>query len=331
MYQALTAGFDALKAQPNVYLDLPAYDALRKLGEDHRTLEPEKQILILRWFDARYSDLVKGEVEESLKARFDTETVVTTLDSRSPQLTEQRLYAAIRRTRLCVADWTGWRPNVFFETGVRLAINSTDPFIIRCSERPAGWTDDGNTEVWPAAPPPGADEVEQFFRPLLFTVKTVKALQDSIHGFEKGQPPRRAGALLSPGRTYAIVEDAIDLRQEAGAVAVQSFLVAEARSMVGDFVPGEGNSIPLVFPNSLGAQARTAAMEYLLASWFYLNHRHNLLARRNKGNMNDADNVLLEQLEEVADQIATLSKKFPDESFRLVCEHIATEMDGGFE
>ena len=92
--EALQAGFEAMKAQPAVYLDLPAYDALRKLGEDHGVLEPKEQILILRWFDKEYSKLVKGLVEARLKGRFDSKTVITTLDSRSPQL-------ASRTTALC--------------------------------------------------------------------------------------------------------------------------------------------------------------------------------------------------------------------------------------
>src|SRR5262249_10949471 len=157
--RALQSGFEALKAQPDVYLDLPAYDTLRKLGESHRVLEPEAQILFLRWFDQQYKNLVKELVEARLQNHFSHATLVTTLDSRSPQLVEQRLYAAIRRTRLCIADWTAWRPNVFFEIGVRLAVNDTDPIFILCSERPRGWVD--GDEEWPDKPPRTAKLLEE--------------------------------------------------------------------------------------------------------------------------------------------------------------------------
>jgi hypothetical protein len=326
VYQALTAGFSALKAQPNVYLDLPAYDALRKLGEDHRLLEPDQQILILRWFDPQYSGMVKDLVEERMKAKFEHTTVVTTLDSRSPQLAEQRLYAAIRRTRLCVADWTGWRPNVFFEIGVRLAINPTDPILMRCREKPPGWDDNRAGGVWLEEMPPGAKELERFFRPVLFTLTADDELRDRFDLLETKQPPRPPDALLSPGRTYAVVEQSIDRHKEAGGIAVQQFLVSEAKSLVGDFEPGEGNSIPVLFPDSLGKQASKAAMECLIASWFYLNHRHKLFEKRNSKSLSVEESLLLKELEEVSTSIDSLNKRFPDESVREICKQIADAM-----
>src|SRR5205823_10371386 len=82
-----------------------------------------------------------------VKTEWPSSEVVTTLDSRSPQLVEQRLYAVIRRDRLCIADWTAARPNVFFETGVRLAVNEHDPLSILCTAKPGGWDD--RRSVWP--------------------------------------------------------------------------------------------------------------------------------------------------------------------------------------
>jgi hypothetical protein len=43
------------------------------------------------------------------------------LDISSPRLVGLALYESIRWTQCCIIDWTGWRPNVFFELGVRLA------------------------------------------------------------------------------------------------------------------------------------------------------------------------------------------------------------------
>jgi hypothetical protein len=328
-YQALVAGFSALKAQPQVYLDLPAYDALRKLGEEHRMVEPDKQILVLRWFDPQYTDMVKSLVDERLRGKFENTTVVTTLDSRSPQLTEQRLYAAIRRTRLCVADWTGWRSNVLFETGVRLAINSTDPILMRCTDKPPGW-DDEESE-WREEAPPGAEALTDFFKPVHFTLTSEGKLRERLGLVNRKQPPRPQGAFLSQGRTFTVVEESIDRQQEAGAIPVHDILVSEAKSLVGDFLPGEGNSIPVVFPGSLGKQAAKTAIECLMGSWFYLNHRYQLLERRRRNALTTEDHPLLERLEEVFMWIASLNKMYPDDSVRDIAQQITEEMtkDGG--
>ena len=178
---------------------------------------------------------------------YEGSSVVTTLDSRSPQLAEQRLYAAIRRTRLCIADWTGWRSNVFFETGVRLAISPTDPILIRCTEKPQGWNDKESGE-WPAHSPTGAKELEDFFGLVHFTLNSDEYLKKVLATENWVQIKR---AKLSPSRTFSIVQESIDWRLEAGATPVHEVLAQEAKALAGDFVPGEGNSLPVVFPDSL--------------------------------------------------------------------------------
>jgi hypothetical protein len=52
--------------------------------------------------------------------------VVRSLDLDSPRLVSHAIYGYIRRAALCVVDWTGWRPNVFFELGVRIAASDGD-------------------------------------------------------------------------------------------------------------------------------------------------------------------------------------------------------------
>ena len=53
-----------------------------------------------------------------------------TLDLQSPRLVGQALYEQVRWSSWCVVDWTEWRPNVFFELGVRLACSERDPLSI---------------------------------------------------------------------------------------------------------------------------------------------------------------------------------------------------------
>jgi hypothetical protein len=308
--EALQSGFEAFKAQPDMYLDLPAYDALRKLGEDHRVLEPETQILFLRWFDPQYKALVKELVEAGPQTAFPAARLVTTLDSRSPQLVEQRLYAAIRRTRLCIADWTGWRPSVFFEIGVRLAVNETDPVFIRCAEKPRDWNDDAG--AWPARPPATAP-LEEFFQPTPFTLDEDEDLRARFRRFVEERSTRQPQARLSPGRTYAVVKAAIDPRQEPGGVPVHDVLLSGARTLVGEFVVESGNSIPVLFADALGEQVRASAVEHVLAAWFYLNGRYGLLEKRDKGeDLSPADRLRLDQLENVWKDLSALLRQVQD-------------------
>src|SRR4029450_2042464 len=91
--------FTALVAACDRYLDLPTYDPVRALGDDYRIRGPEAEILMLRWFDKQYGDKVGDQIVRShLVDKFGKAAdIITVLDSRSPQLVEQRLYAAIRR------------------------------------------------------------------------------------------------------------------------------------------------------------------------------------------------------------------------------------------
>ncbi len=87
---ALETGLASFRDQPEAYLDLPAFDAVRHLGKEYRPQPPKEQILVLRWFDKQYirlvRDLTRNAVIEIAGAK---PPVVTTLDSSSPQLVSQ--------------------------------------------------------------------------------------------------------------------------------------------------------------------------------------------------------------------------------------------------
>ena len=124
------------------YLDLPAYDAVRRFGaqtDKYRPIPYELQVLFLCPFSSEYIKAcwdasinrvfkprliqrqllrAKGTVKERIRPE-----LRRLLDRSSPQIVSQSLYEAVRRTQMCVADWTNLRPNLFFELGVRLAAN----------------------------------------------------------------------------------------------------------------------------------------------------------------------------------------------------------------
>jgi hypothetical protein len=265
-------------------------------------------------------------VDERLENTFGSKRIVTTLDSDSPQLVQQRLYAAIRRTHLCVCDFTGWRPNVFFELGVRLAVSETDPICIRCKQKPPGWDD--ATARWPDVPEAGeAETLDGFFRPALFTFRDYDELQRRLQDFADEQKTKNYGGTLSPGRTYHVVKDFVDRREEPGGTPVARMLVSAARSLAGGFVPDQGNSTPVLFSESIGEQARRSAVEHLLASWYYLEGRHGLLAKRDVGTLAEHEQALLGELEEVWRSLDTLLEKIGRTGYEDVREEIARRME----
>lgn len=294
--RALETGLASLSDQPEAYLDLPAFDPVRNLGNDYGPLPPETQVLVLRWFDKQYNKLVRDLTENAVIAIAGANPpVVTTLDSSSPQLVSQRLYAAIRRTDLCIADWTGWRPNVFFEMGVRLAVNKIDPVCILCREQPPGWKDVAGVSEWPASDDPHAAALKDFFNPVLFTFKEgYGAIRDRI---QKHLSQREfSSSKLSPGRTYQVICESISRDLEPGGKRVEEMLMSEAVRIAGPVGPEKGGS-PLLYSDVLADQARHSSVEMLLAAWHYLDRRDargrlGLIDRLKKGKLKPNDPVL---------------------------------------
>ena len=275
----LSAAFDkglaALQAQPESYLDLPAFDSLRRLCEGAGMIPADQEVLLLCWFDIEYQERVAGLVK-ALIPQIDAcagTKVVTTLDSGSPQLVAQRLYSAIRRAQLCLIDWTGWRPNVFFELGVRLAVNELDPIHMLCPEEPRYWNETGTK--WPTAPEE-AEILEAFFKPLKFANDNTGKIEHRICEFLADDRATAEGATTSSGRTYRLVQECIRQRHGVGELGVRSpdeLLLTAAKALAGPAVQETGTP-PILYPNALTTIARDVAFENLLAAWFYLLGRY---------------------------------------------------------
>jgi hypothetical protein len=331
--KALVEGFSTLEARSDYYLDLPVYDAVRRLGKDFRPLEPSEQILMLRWFDPQYSRLISQLIETPLldfRRPDRTMQIVTTLDSSSPQLVDQRLYAAIRRTDVCVADWTGWRPNVFFEIGVRLAVNEIDPVFVYCKAKPPGWND--KTSRWPNEPV-GSHKLTEFFDPVTFDFSDTTELHEFIARISEARRepgnqgtsvdgrgrdlPRRKGAKLSPGRTYKIVVETIDRRNEPGGKSIFDFLLREAEMLVGPAVSEEGG-LPVLYGGALAEQVRRLAAEYLITLWYAEDGRYRLTESIADGTLKPDVEVQdrLQRLLQVGQQLRGRLRNVPRSEFR---------------
>jgi hypothetical protein len=125
-------GLSQLLKMPQ-YLDLPVFDAVRNLPPGYRELDPYN-VLVLCSYGEKYQRvnwqrlrnelqiLLDGNIAGSPEVQLKDPKVARILDLMSPRLVSLSIYESIRRVVLCIVDWTEWRPNVFFELGVRLAI-----------------------------------------------------------------------------------------------------------------------------------------------------------------------------------------------------------------
>jgi hypothetical protein len=124
---AIRKGWRELNSQPN-YLDLPAYDGVRCAfpaadADGHSSIN---RLLVLCAFAEDHKPNWV-HIANAVVAHYPDRQAARMLDVASPRLVGQALYEGIRWAHTCVIDWTGWRANVFFEFGVRLASADIGP------------------------------------------------------------------------------------------------------------------------------------------------------------------------------------------------------------
>ena len=273
-------GFRRMLALPGSYLDLPSYDAVRNLGTeraDFQPLSPTAQTLILCSFNGEYLKESGEFIRTTLGAALDNDdAAVRIVDTDSPQLVSQRLHEAIRRNQLCVIDWTEWRPNVFYEMGVRTAASKMPPL---CLLRAADAESPGKVH-------PRAAALEALFVPFRYRDHEPAELMAVVHRhlqLLEGKNAASPNGLISPGMTYEVVRDAIDLAQQPGGTAVVEVLKNLADRMISKNFLDHMTSPALYEDNpELKQQVLRSALEHLLAAWYYLDQRHRLRERRPK-------------------------------------------------
>jgi hypothetical protein len=287
-------GFKQLATLPN-YLDLPAFDAIRNLPPDpkeRKLIDYRHQVLVLCPFSEKYES---KNWENNLK-RFlpvysrDEENdrdaeIHRTLDMKSPRLVAQSLYEEIRRVEMCVVDWTEWRPNVFFELGVRLAANGLDPVcIVEDSHRVPGEKPPASADK-EAAHAVGVGEQRarllELFDPIPYTCSPggdMGAYRRMVERHKQivtaEELPGRAGK-LAYGFTYRTIATRIDWRVEAGSKPVYKELATAADMLSSPEVDSVGISM-ILYPSNRDLVERTerGALERRLAAWYYLDNRY---------------------------------------------------------
>ena len=134
---AIKMGWSESRSQPR-YLDLPAYEGVRcpYPASSQEDIGAVERILMLCPFAESYSENWLF-VSNTVVQRYPSRGPMRTLDASSPRLVGQALYESIRWARTCIIDWTDWRPNVFFELGVRLACSDIGPVCLIDADDPA--------------------------------------------------------------------------------------------------------------------------------------------------------------------------------------------------
>lgn len=271
-------GLSLSRSLPQSYLDLPAFDAVRRLGpnpEHYVSIPPEQQILVLCSFNDEYvRDHWDGFLALELQTAYKGHApeLVRIIDIGSPLLVGQRLYAEIRRNLFCLVDWTQWRPNVFFELGVRLAVNGTGPVSVISRGKPND--------------PPGAhgaqkEALMRLFSPIPYSVgddagtfagELLKRYKEVTSSPEVGA---NSWGALAHNQTFGLIYESISLSQEPGGSPVHQELREAVKAMIGDDPRRQGTKPVLFYQNAdLMRQVRAGAIERLFAAWYYLQQRH---------------------------------------------------------
>lgn len=281
----ILTGLRELRDLPH-YLDLPAFDAVRRLGVEAQAYLPvgyDERVLVLCSFSASYRSKNWTNVEEGLAARLnrrlnalraegalktsaDTEPQLARLsDLPSTRLVTQTLYEAIRNTDMCVIDWSESKPNVMFELGVRLAVNALGAIHIAAEDKI-------DTSVVPRQ----ISQLKALFRPIKYPIQrgSVSVYDAMIHRFETS---RQNGRQEPDCIVYEKIGAVLEQTYQRVAPDVVSNLIQDANLLSSD---DESTGVsPVLYHDvdrSVRARAAEAATERRIAAWLYMHRRYAL-------------------------------------------------------
>jgi hypothetical protein len=278
-YEELTESIlEALdqRERSSLYQDLPVYDYVRDLGNDYEDYEPvrkDERVLFLRPFGESYQTNSWGFIRQRFQAILQRQKLTPKLESivdeNSPRLVGQRLYDAIRRTDVCVVDFTDWRANVFFELGVRLAVREIGPLCI---------VDIDRIEETTAI----KQHLIALLEPFQYRLAGPETpFRNALNAFEKMQQAdplsyHPNGASLAHDQTYHIASRYFVEDQDRFSMSVEQSLMAAVTAAVGRGDDLQNvNSTQLYGSENeiLARRLRDGLLEHLCAAWYYLDGR----------------------------------------------------------
>jgi hypothetical protein len=275
------------------YLDLPVYDAVRHPPLPSPLVSENQKVFVLCSFQGYHDNFHFPYLERNLLQLMGEENtrIFRTLELQTPRLVSQTLFEAIRDTPFCLVDWTGFPANVFFEMGVRLGASRIGPVCIMDTETEAFL--DGKTEPGPtnldAVRTSALSQARRQCRSLLALFDPVPynprspegapALQPILDRYDKCRQQAEEPELSGPYATYSRIVCELDIEKERYSKAIHTELEQEAFNLLGD---PELNLNPFaLFSEVPGLEQliRSAAVEKLLAAWYYLENRYSELER----------------------------------------------------
>ena len=270
------------------YLDLPAYDAVRCPPDTAVGLQAAREsVLVLCPFQPAYADNWTA-VSDCLGTYYAPKPPVRMLDLGSPRLVGQALYEYIRWAGACVADWTFWRANVFFEMGVRLA----------CSN--AGCVGMIDEEKMDSPQNEQKKRLLKMFAPAKYRCDSPDvALKPQFDEHERRIAGRSLATpleLLPHDATYQVATEFFDWAQDNTTALPHQLLKASVQDNVGKD-PQRAGVRPVLFSSNpaFGKHVRTSMQERWIAAWYYLKERY--------PNEINAHTVLRKELKDVAENV----------------------------
>ena len=264
-----------------LYLDLPVYDAIRRLPVERRGIIPSSEgVLVLCPFDQPYAEFWDDNLKQALAGELGrlrneqnltqqaTFGVSRSFELNSPRLVTHAVYEAIRRIQTCIVDLSSWKPNVLFELGVRLAASGERTVCII----EEGWQVPEGREKWL----PQCSSLESLFVAEVFKYSRNLSYEDQA-AFSNAYGPdaKTIDSELLNGGLHKLVEQVLDVDSEPASRPVFLDLLDQAATFAPN--PGSaGRSKPVgLFPGNreLVRREQTADFERLLAAWLFASNR----------------------------------------------------------
>ena len=274
LHLAMSTGAANLSKDPN-YLDLPAYHAVRAPRPENWASADDKTLLVLCPFSTDYSAVYRGKIRPILRAHTGNMIPLRTMDMQSPRLVGQALYEQMRWSSWCLADWTEWRPNVFFELGARLACSERDPLCI--IQR--GDTTRATASADEASRAPRQQELLlRLFDPVVYEPANPRdALRPALEVWPRppssGSGRPLAPTTLPPAATFRTAQAGFQWKHDAALTAPHAAQRRAAELVFGSDQERLPQGRVLFALNEQFDEAlRGAVRENWIATWLYLRH-----------------------------------------------------------
>jgi hypothetical protein len=272
LHRAMAEGAANLARDPN-YLDLPAYYGVRTPRSEVWAEENSRTLLMLCPFSYSYTAFFENKLRPIVRAHTRNLMPLRMLDLRSPRLVGQALYEQIRWAGRCIVDWTYWRPNVFFELGVRLACSEDDPLSIVDEDFAAE-----NVSKDSATP---KLEQRQLLHDLLLPVPysradprpSLKPVLEAWRTTAGGSSWRRSTSGIPPAATFAVAQASFVWSGDP----LLTLPHVEQRQAVEKILGRDPERLPerlALFSNdpSFDIALQNSVRERWIAAWLYLRH-----------------------------------------------------------